>query len=36
MIDYMCEHQNRVVYSHLFERNMIDFMNKGVRMYKLF
>jgi hypothetical protein len=36
MIEYMCKHQNKFVYAHIFERNLVDFINKGVQMYELF
>lgn len=32
----MVKHQNKFVYAHLFEKNMVDFINKGVDMYDLF
>jgi hypothetical protein len=36
MIDYICQQQNSVVYSHLFEHNLVDLANKGVELTKLF
>ena len=36
MIEYMCKYQNKFVYAHIFEKNLVDFINKGVKMYDLF
>lgn len=36
MIDYICEFQNKYVYAHLFEYNLIDLVQKEVTMTKLF
>lgn len=36
MIDYICKFQNTYVYSHLFEHNLVDLVNKGVDMAGLF
>jgi len=36
MIDYICKFQNSYVYSHLFENNLVDLINKGVKMTDLF
>lgn len=36
MIDYICEFQNKYVYAHLFEFNLVDLLKKEVEMTKLF
>ena len=36
MIKYMIEYQNKFVYAHIFEKNLVEFINKGVTMYGLF
>jgi len=36
MVAYMVKHQNQFVYAHLFQKNLVDFINKGVKMYDLF
>ena len=36
MIEYMCEFQNSFVYAHIFEKNLVEFINKGVKMHELF
>jgi hypothetical protein len=36
MIQYICKYQNSVVYSHLFENNLVDLVNKGVDLEILF
>lgn len=36
MIDYIVAHQNNFVYSNLFHHNLVEMMNKGVKMSSLF
>ena len=36
MVDYICDFQDSYVYSHLFENNLVDLVNKGVKMERLF
>jgi len=36
MIDYIITYQNSFVYAHLFEKNLVELMEKGVDMTKLF
>ena len=36
MIDYIVEYQNSYYYGHLFNHNVIDLINKGVKMKELF
>ena len=36
MIAYMIKYQNTYVYAHLFEKNLIDLIDKGVTMTDLF
>ena len=36
MVDYMIKYQNTYVYAHLFEKNLIDLIEKGVNMQDLF
>uniref|UniRef100_A0A7S3ILI3 Ion transport domain-containing protein n=1 Tax=Strombidium inclinatum TaxID=197538 RepID=A0A7S3ILI3_9SPIT len=36
MINYIIKHQNSFVFSHLFEFNLVDLLNKGVTMAPLF
>lgn len=36
MIDYICDFQNKYVYAHLFEYNLVDLVRKEVAMKKLF
>jgi hypothetical protein len=36
MIDYICEFQNKYVYAHLFEFNLVDLLRKEVQMTRLF
>ena len=35
MIDYIIRYQNKFVYAHLFERNLVDLIEKGVEMTQL-
>lgn len=36
MIDYIIKYQNSYFYSHLFENNLIELVNKGVVMTPIF
>lgn len=36
MIDYIVKYQNSYVYSHLFEHNLVDLLNKNVTMTGIF
>jgi hypothetical protein len=36
MIDYIVKYQNSYVYSHLFEHNLVDLLNKNVTMTSIF
>ena len=36
MVAYMIQYQNTYVYAHLFEKNLIDLIEKGVNMSALF
>lgn len=36
MVAYMIKYQNTYVYAHLFEKNLIDLIDKGVNMTDLF
>lgn len=36
MIDYIVEYQNSYYYAHLFNFNVVELLNKGVYMTKLF
>jgi hypothetical protein len=36
MVDYIINYQNTYVYAHLFEKNLIDLIEKGVEMTALF
>lgn len=36
MIDYIVEYQNSYFYGHLFNHNVIELVNKGVKMSPLF
>jgi hypothetical protein len=36
MINYICKYQDNYVYSHLFEHNLVELINKGVEMLNLF
>jgi len=35
MVSYMVKYQNKFVFAHLFKKNLVDFLNKGVDMYEL-
>lgn len=35
MVDYIIRYQNNFVYSFLFKNNLVEMINKGVRMYGL-
>ena len=36
MIKYIITYQNKFVYAHLFEKNLVDLIEKGVEMTNLF
>jgi hypothetical protein len=36
MIDYIVKYQNNYVYSHLFEYNLVDLLQKGITLTGLF
>jgi len=36
MIKYIITYQNKYVYAHLFEKNLVDLIQKGVEMTGLF
>ncbi len=36
MIKYIIKYQDKYVYAHLFEKNLVDLIEKGVEMFGLF